>query len=295
MNAPCLPLASLVACAALLLGSALSSHGQVLLFNPGDNTVGPSTLPDASTPYTVATNSIWNNGLFNLTNLKYADNTNATGVEIKADGTQISSNTALIEFNNPSGVISSPGTPSVGEPIFNTDPSLDMGFFNSPTSVLGYKFTNLPKNIAFDVYVVAAYVGQNSVNHPGRSSAASMAVFGFAGSDAATVTYTYSAGGAQITGAGSPVNSFQVLTNTNNSTWIENNNFEKFQVTLTDDNPSLYVIVSAQQALAGMATTAENRPFLNLVQIVAVPEPGVGAALACGIGLLAFARQRRRR
>ena len=274
------------------LGGAATLPAQVLLLNPGSLT-GVSTL-SGSAPYTVAGTSVWNNGLTTYTGdagvLQYADDSNATGVTVFGDGADLTSNAGSIDFATRTG--NSVSTPSGPPNLFSLDPARDAVYTGSSaaatTGIFALKVSGLALDTTYDVYVVAAYTGSNSTNYPGVTGASRQAVFGFAGTESNSLSYN----NGSITGAGSTVASYQALLNSNSTTWVENTNFEKFQLTLTADNPTLYILVSGQKSLAGVGgTSSEVRPWLNLVEIVAVPEPGTAGLLALGLGFLLFARR----
>jgi hypothetical protein len=77
-------------------------------------------------------------------------------------------------------------------------------------------------------------------------------------------------------------NAYSVNSTTGNETFYQGVNYQKFTVTITDDDPSLYVAVRG--------TGVENRPFINSLEIVAVPEPTL-ISLAGLTGMLLLRRR----
>lgn len=288
----------LAATTCLLLAATSCLEAQVLLINPGDNAVGSSQLT-GSTPLGVSSpNNYWNNGsLTYSSSIVYADNSAATGVSIVGSAKDISSGSAIVNFASPIGTAYPGGSGVSG--LFADDPALDSVYTGNMSvttpGVFALKVTGLTLNTTYNVYVAAAYLAGTVGARPGGGNSARQAVFGFAGTNASSLTYTAASGGATISGAGTPATGYQALTDTNNSSWVENNNFEIFQVTLTSANPALYILVTGDKSLVGLDTSpsTEQRPWLNFVQIVAVPEPGASVLLASILGLLICARRRR--
>ena len=149
------------------------------------------------------------------------------------------------------------------------------------------RVTGLANGI-YDVYVVAGYIGSSTTRRPGAGSdVAHQGVWIFTGT---TANLAYN-GGTLTGGGATAVAPSQVLENSVNSVWTENVNYEVLRVTISNTNPTLYVAASGAAAVVGN-TSAEDRPWLNLVQVVAVPEPS-SAMLALGaIGSLALRRRR---
>lgn len=285
----------LITSTAWVVLSVGSASAQVLLFNAGGGT-GINTGLTGSSPYSVAAGSTWNQGGATYTSpLKYANGDDATGVQIVGDGGQVSSGSAAITFAEANGS-AVPGNVSSG--IFSNAPALS-SFYNgtgsSTVGVFGYRVSGLAYGL-YDVYVVAAYTGQNSTSHPSSTVSANPArsgVFVFGGSAAASLSYNFSGGTGSITGAGSSVSSYQILTNKNNGSWEEDVNFERYQVAIDVTNPNLYVVVSADKSGLGLGgSSPEQRAFLNMVQIVTVPEPGAAALLGLAGVLVVFRRRR---
>jgi hypothetical protein len=274
------------------------ASAQVILLNPGDDT--GLTAQTGSTPYAVSSpNNFWNNGTTSYGTIFYSNGTTqATGVTVLGDSGGISSGTGGLNFtSSPIGSAIGGSTSGV---LFGADPAKDAVVTNTSNSTLrelfGLRIHGLALNTTYEVYVVAAYTaGGFPASQPGNT-AARQAVFGFAGALSDTLTYTASGGGATITATGVSTSSYQALTNANNTAWVENNNFEKFQVTLTADNPTLYIVTTGDKSLAGLSTgsSTEERGWLNLVQIVTVPEPGPVGLLIATATLGLITRRRRR-
>jgi hypothetical protein len=272
--------------ASLVAGSLVSSaSASVLLVNNGNKT-GATTL-SGSAPYAAGSGAIWNNGgspsITNFTSpLQYADGSTASGVNIVTDGDSLASGTAVLNFATSPAVSELSGT-AVGT-VFNADPALDSVFVNNANGVLGVKITGLPAG-TYDVYVVAAYLGATANNRPAGSTPSRQAIWAFTDADLTTLTYTSSTGtmGTHLQD--------EILENSTASSWVTGNNYAVVPVTVSAAQPALYVALSAEAARVGPGTQNENRPFLNLIEVV--PEPSAVCGLLLGLPFIGLSRRRR--
>jgi hypothetical protein len=307
MNRLCF-LPALALALALALFPLASAQAQVLLLNPG-STSGSGALAGTN-PYTTTAGAIWNHGATTYPDpLKYANNTNATGVSVIVDGATITGTTALgsatISFASPTTGTGHSGSAG-GELFLSSLAAKGAVYDGTSVGLVVMRVHGLALHTPYDIYITAAYVGDTSGSRPGGSAnPASMAVFTFAAPLVDTLSYASNnalmdssgiggSGGGSLTAGTVVVSEYKVTTNVENATWTENNNFVKFQITLTEENPTLYIASVGDRRL-DKGGSSEQRGWLNGIQIVTVPEPGTSAALACALALLALRRQRKRR
>ena len=198
------------------------------------------------------------------------------------DGDSLGAGVATINFSA-SPAVSELGGSATGT-VYNADPALDAVFVNSANSALGVKITGLPAG-TYNVYVVAAYLGSTGGNRPGGTTPSRQAVWAFSDADLATLTYT------SATGTMGTHTQDEILENTTAGSWVAGNNYANVPVTVSAEQPALYVALSAELARVGAGTQNETRPFLNLIQVV--PEPSMAIGLLLGIPLLGLGRRRR--
>lgn len=288
-----------------ILLAALPVGAQVLLLNPGTLT-GNSTLL-GSAPYTVA-GGRWNNGGFGSygSSLVYSTMAegDATGVNVVVTGNTVSltgsgvttTGTGTLNFGSPTGnnyVGSEAGS------NFSNRPAIDAVYSNTSATtagIMGMRVGGLNPGI-YDIYVVGAYVGDaTDASRPGNGSTShAISVFGLVGDFDNTLDYTSAWGSGSATVDGGSTTSFNVLENSVNNAWTEGNTFAKLTLTITNSTDYVYIVASGDRTLHSntRGTGNELRGWLNAVQIVAIPEPGVSAGLACGLGLIALTRRRR--
>jgi len=90
-------------------------------------------------------------------------------------------------------------------------------------------------------------------------------------------------GTLEITGLSTTnVHNYRDVTGPDTSSWVEGTNFAQFRVTLTADNPVLTLFTHGDN----------DRPFLNAVQVVAIPEPGTLILLGIALGSMLIFRRR---
>ncbi|MDA3873408.1 MAG: PEP-CTERM sorting domain-containing protein [Kiritimatiellae bacterium] len=274
----------------LLTTAGLSriSAAPVLLIDPSTSS-GVSTSLTGTTPYTVAAGSSWNQGAATYpSTLEYSDGSDATGVSAVADVTSSGSGWTL-EFDSPS-LNSFQG--SIGSGVFADDPAEDAIYANvsgNGPGFLGMRITDLDFG-TYDIYAAAAYIGSTSSNRPGGSTPSQQALWIFSGTTDNNLAYDPLTG--QITGGGaSGLAASEVLENSITSTWTENDNFGVIRVTVDASNPTLYVATSGDDFYNN--NTADQRAWLNLVEVVTIPEPSTALLLFLSLAACLVLRRRR--
>ncbi|WAC21038.1 PEP-CTERM sorting domain-containing protein [Luteolibacter sp. SL250] len=259
MKAPLIYLLS-----AAVLTSEAGAAAFMLDFGPTD-----ATLPSNSPLHTVTpgTGTTWNKagpsepaadpaGPF-----KWSDNTNATGVTVNIGTTaDTTSSTTLDLAVQPSRANALGAQFSGGGHIYESGaPGRDGIFHLTSNTATGIQVAGLPAG-TYEVYVAGRNTSSNGIYSLNFHAGAGTAGANFDYSGYATKTLSYNG-------------------NTAPTAWVEDSHYVKFTV-----------VLDGVQAL-NIASASSARGFLNLVQIVPVPEPST--ALLAGISLAGLLRRRR--
>lgn len=253
--------------AAVALVMAGSAEAAILFdFGPAGATLNPTNSPGHAAG-AVTGGSTWNRvSLANLASGIVNNNgTAATGVSLTY-GIAAAGVTTVTYGVQPGSTISGGGTAGV----YAVSSPVRTGVFNnSNNSILGLRIDGLAAG-QYDVYTAS----RNT-----QSSAAGTTTRVFYGTSALGSTFA-------TAGAGSldQSNAQGVTTAGTNASFVLGNQYQKFTVTVSASNPSLYL------AFRGVAT--ELRPFVNSVELVAIPEP-VAAGLVGLTGAGVLLRRRR--
>jgi hypothetical protein len=274
----------------LCLAAALPAGAQILLLNPGTAT-GNSTLA-GTVPYAPAGYDTWrwNNGAGTYTSPVYA-NGNPASVTVTVDGGTIATAgggttaSGSADFASPGQISGNAGAETTD--LFNTSLAAKGGIVTNTggtpyATLIGMRISGLSLGL-YDVYLAAAYVGDNTDDaRPGGANPTAQVAFAFAGNASNTLTYSSSAGSATVTGAGSH-SAFQTISNENNDDWVLGANYARFTVELTLTSPTLYLLTTGDGLPHNdvLGNTGERRAWMNLIQIIPVPEPGAFTLLAC--------------
>jgi hypothetical protein len=152
--------------------------------------------------------------------------------------------------------------------IISSTPGRD-ALFGAAGSAVGLRVDGLAAG-TYDIYTMARNTNSNAASVP-------MNIYATAGSFSGSFTFSALAAAAQAN------TGFTTAAYTNQySVFIAGENYVKSTVTLVSGD-SLYLAVDGSPA-------GETRGFLNMVQIVAVPEPSV--ALLGALGLIGLFRRR---
>lgn len=265
----------------LALGLAACAHAQVIMIDFGPTTATGDNLTNspyhtANSGFTGLSASTWNTTSTDITagNVRYSDNTVATGVNVNV-GTGSGAQTITLANVPTSSALGS----NTNTLIYNGNSvGKDAIFTGSGNTVNGHigvqvgglaigtydiyissRMTNVTNSAATYTQTVFAGVENSSTN------------FGFGSYTSATLTYE------------NPTAASESI-----SAWSVNENYVKFSVSITALGQFLNLAVDGGGS--------ENRGFLNSVQIVsAIPEPSTYAVFGgfAALGLAIVARRRR--
>lgn len=275
---------TLVIAACILASSSSLTLAQTLLIDPG-TVSGVTTALSGSVPYSVAAGSSWNQGSANnYGTVKYSDGSAATGVSVVADVVELSGGSGTLSFGSP---VVSVLQGNISSGVFADNPAENAifsgGANNLTEGFLGMRITGLTAG-SYDIYVAAAYIGGTVNARAGGSTPAQQAIWAFAGTSSVSLSYS---GGTVSGGGSSSLAPAEILENTSSVSWIEGNNYATIHVTLTGVNNTLYIATTGDPALVTYnSTSQEERAWLNVVQIVSVPEPSSALLLGAGLGAL---------
>lgn len=273
--------------AIFLAGAAICPASTLLLdFGPttitsGFETVSPghanSAVPLADTTWNSRTSGA------STTSLSYADGSAAAGVSLIM-GQESSAGSGTITLNGTvtgslagsgGGVVTQPFLIGAGRIYGQGNPTMISStagrdaLFGAAGSAVGLRVDGLAAG-TYDIYTMARNTNSNAASVP-------MNIYAAAGSFSGSFTFSALFAAAQAN------TGFTTAAYTNQySVFIEGENHVKNTVILASGE-SLFLAVDG-------APTGETRGFLNMVQIVAVPEPSV--ALLGTLGLIALFRRR---
>lgn len=248
---------------------ALSLNGQTVL----QLDFGPTTPTGANltnSPYHTESGSMgdttWNVlGTADVASgLLYSNGSAATGVSVNIG---VSPNTNVIDFNATPGSTNALGT-TVNTGVFAAGSVGRDGIFSgtgTQNNRLGLQISGLAPG-EYDIYVVSI-----NTNQPGTRS---MEVGAMASGTMTTWDTTGFVGANSIS---------NVATDT--SAWVLGTNYMKLSVTLDGTNDVLSIFTNG-------LNSAEQRGFLNSVQIVAIPEPSTYALIFAGLAVAFVVRRR---
>jgi hypothetical protein len=271
-------LLTIASCAVSTLGASTLMFDFGTAIATGDDRSN-SPLHTADSSFTSTTwNSINTTGTGAKTGFVYADGTAATGVSLYVGRSSNNAWGTLTFAGGPTNVTST-SNPAALDGVFANSTSIGRdGHYAaagtgdlSPTRLMGVSIGGLSAG-TYEIYLV----GMNP--NLALSTAAGMGFWavelsGTANYDATTLVNA----GAQAS-----------TSNSVSSSWIEGSNYGKLTITLSSSSSYLTLISLG-------TTEAEQRGFINAIQIVAIPEPahavGVFAVVALGG---AFVRRQRR-
>ncbi len=250
-----------------LLAAPLSA--ETLLIDFGLSTMTVTSATSTNNPGGIAptSNADWNIVAAPNTNTSflYADGTAASGVTLSEGGLAGASSTTEIDWaTHPtaatlSGSISANNF-AAGEPVYG-------GIYDSGESSVGVQISGLAAG-TYNLFIVGDTTSSTS---PGSETFYA----GDVGSSLLTSTaYNYTS----LSSTGTESN-----TSISNSTWVLGTNYQELTVTINSSTDVLALVA------AGGGTTA-----LNMLEIVAVPEPRTWAELIFGGVTLFFIIRRRR-
>lgn len=249
------------------------AHGAVLMIDFGLTTV-TGAGPLVNSPYHEVSSGVFTDTSWNQVqtadpaSLVYSDGTAATGLALNLGGTGDDTSTTIALTNQPDTSSALGGTTNTN---IYASPSVGRdGIFEGTTQFVtrrvGFQLTGLAAG-TYDLYVGAR-------NTSAAPNAYTQTVYAAAG---ATGDFSY-------TGFDNKVLAF-AGDNTATESWVENSNYVKLTVTLTEGQALNLAVAGAGQ---------QTRGFLNFVQIVAVPEPGATGFLGLGaLAVMGIARRRR--
>ncbi|MGE9267089.1 MAG: hypothetical protein ACQKBY_03240 [Verrucomicrobiales bacterium] len=280
MKTPCSPLL-LSFC--LVLASSLSLRAAVLQIDPGTQT-GSTVVNNATAPYAIAGDSTWNQGGNTISTTLYADGS-PSGTAV-AMGKATFETTTTLSFTGGLSTLGGTGTGTLftGNPAQN---SVFSGGSNVQDGIVGMRISGLAAG-EYDIYVAGVYLGTATERRVGGSTPAAQAVWAFGGANVASLDYNTVDQTVSGTGIASQ-SAFDILENTNANTWTQGDNYARGTVTLAAGE-DLYILTSGDRNATGISNN-EYRGWMNLVQVVGVPEPASSALLALALPLL----MRRRR
>lgn len=234
----------------------------------------------------------WNNfsTAASSSTLNLSNNTPATGVSITF-GIETAVDSGIINYASTTGInttalYGSGGGTNLQQPLAGNAGSIygngnnsantaaaRAGWIGGGTATAGTALGLRVDGLAagdYRIYVMGSNTNSNF-------SALPMSIHTTAGASSSTFTFS------SVTAEGISNPRFPSSNPTGYNTFIDGENYVAVDVTVADGE-SLFL------AAAGNVST-ETRGFLNMVQIVPIPEPS--AALLAGVGLLALARRRR--
>lgn len=217
------------------------------------------------------TESTWNIlGTADSSSLNWGDGNAATSVSVNLGRT---SNNDIIDFANQPGTSHVLGD-RIKTGVFDGNSVGKDAIFTGTSGqkdTIGLKITGLALN-TYDIYMVG--LNTNIVPNGGGNEALPQNMGALATTDVGTLDIT----GLSTTN----VHNYRDITEPDTSSWVEGTNYAHFQVTLTADNPVLTLFTHGD----------DNRPFLNAVQIQAIPEPGTLVLLGIALGSMLLFRRR---
>ena len=247
-----------------------------LTLDPGHNA---GTIPGSDTTWNVITTSVVND-----TGLAYGSGVAASGLSLTlgegaANGTSINYSTPITKLTLAGSGGGVPGyqnlltTGSVyGGDTSSTAAGRD-AFFGDNSNAIGLRLDGLSAG-SYAIYVMARNVNTDAVQVP-------MNVFANTGASSGTFDFSSLTGSTEL-------NTGYLATDYTDqyTTFQAGENYVALNVTVNNGD-SLFL------AVAGADSGIEARGFMNMVQVVAVPEPGALAILGMGIlGLLAVSKKR---
>lgn len=276
-------LTTLIAGFACALAASLSTSAQVLMLDFGPTVADGGSL--TSSPYhsvtpgftdptwnTIGVNDVAASGLL----WSNATPTTATGVSLSIGATSEATSRTINLATNPSNSSALGNTVNTG--LYSGTSVITDGIFNGSTGntrAVGVQIGGLTAG-TYDVYIS----GRNT-----NTSATQTQNF-YAGSGPASGTFTFATADSTTAANGYQTASITYANGTAGSTvWAPGSNYVKLTVTLTG---------SDVLNIAALGGTGESRGFLNMIQVVPIPESSTFAALA-GAGSLLFAFTRRQR
>lgn len=278
---------------AALTGVALAASdaaAAVLSLDFGSSSTGTAASYTTYDPYHAASgdtgNLTWNvRGTSDVTSdvLKWGDDTTATGVRYDLGVTSSTPGNTLVVLGT------QPGTNGTLGNIFNTgiygapaggggtSPARDGVYTSSGGLGVAMQVSGLGAG-TYDIY----YVGRNTNTNNGDPAYPYIQTM-FAGTSSSSGNFNYNGYTSDVISYGT--------TNTQSTNWVKNGTYAKLTMTLAAGQRLNLVFTGAP---LGTPTNAENRGFLNSLQIVSVPEPASLGAIG-GLGVLALRRRRRMR
>jgi hypothetical protein len=268
----------LILFAAILCGFA-RLDAAILLLDPAGSSATNTYAAGPAQPYSVPANAVWSAGssVFGAGGqIRYSDNSIATGVTIVTDSLTLTTGPAA-EYN----FTSSPSVSAIGNAgmtgVFSGNPSNNSIY---GTTLAGLNYGGVAMKISglasgtYDIYIVAAYTGSVTTALPGTVGAAQNHVWAFTRESGVNSFVNGSYGTAN-----------ELLENSTTASWGAGNNYAKITVTINEATPDLFIISQ------GVAGAAENRGWISSVQIV--PEPSSALLGAAGIAYISLRRRRK--
>ena len=275
-------------CPALLKGCAcalalsVTASAQVLMLDFGPTLATGASLTSSPHHFATAgfTDSTWNQiQTTDITSgLLWSNNTAASALSVNIGATGDPTTRTINLATTPSSSLALGGTVNTG--LYAGTSVITDGIFNGSSGnarAVGVQIGGLSAG-TYDVYIS----GRNT------NTAATYDQNFYAGAGTAAGNFTFAETSSTTAASGYQTASLAYVNGTTATTnWAQGGNYVKLTVTLTDDD------VLNIAALGH--TSGELRGFLNMIQIVAVPEPGTFALLAGLLGLGTAAALRRRR
>lgn len=272
---------------AMLLAMAAPSHASTLLLDFGPTTITPGSetvSPGHAAAAVPLADTTWNSRTSGAatSSLNYGDGSTATGVSlIMGQESAAGSGTITLDgtvtgslAGSGGGINTKPYLIGAGRiygqnsPTSISTPGRD-ALFGAAGSAVGLRVDGLAAG-TYEIHTMARNTNSNADLVP-------MNIYASAG--ASSGSFTFSA----LTAAAQENTGYTTAAYTNQySVFTEGQNYVVSTVTLADGE-SLYLAVDG-------ASATETRGFLNMVQIVAIPEPSV--ALLGALGLVALFRRR---